>query len=54
MFPGENTTTEFLARFVHSELAARLPPGFDGVIRVELVENPRMAAAYEAPASARS
>ena len=52
VFPGQNTTTEFLCRFVHGELASRLPTGFRGVIRVELVENPQMAAAYEAPASA--
>ena len=52
VFPGENTTTEFLCRFVHGELASRLPAGFRGVIRVELVENPEMAAAYEAPAPA--
>lgn len=48
VFPGENTTTEFLCRFVHGELASRLPKDFRGVIRVELVENPQMAAAYEA------
>lgn len=53
-FPGENTTTEFLARYVHGELARRLPPGFAGVIRVELVENPLMAAAYEAAVPTRS
>ena len=47
-FPGVNTTTEFLCCYVHSELARRLPVGFEGVIRVELVENPLMAAAYEA------
>ena len=47
-FPGVNTTTEFLCRYVHGELARRLPDGFEGVIRVELVENPLMAAAYEA------
>lgn len=52
-FPGENTTTEFLCRYVHGELARRLPPGFAGVIRVELVENPLMAAAYEAAVPTR-
>lgn len=51
VFPGQNTTTEFLCRFVHGELTARLPRGFRGVLRVEMVENPAMAAAYEAPAS---
>jgi len=53
-FPGENTTTEFLCRYVHGELARRLPAGFEGVIRVELVENPLMAAAYEAAVPTRS
>ena len=52
LFPGQNTTTEFLCRFVHRELAARLPEDFRGVIRVELIENPLMAAAYEAPVPA--
>ena len=52
-FPGENTTTEFLCRFIHRELAKRLPKTFRGAIRVELVENPRMAAAYEAPVPSR-
>ena len=54
VFEGANTTTEFLCRHVHGELAKRLPPGFCGVIRVELVENPLMAAAYEAPVPIRS
>ena len=54
VFPGENTTTEFLCRYVHGELAGRLPGSFRGVIRVELVENPLMAAAYEAPVTNRS
>ncbi len=49
IFPGENTTTEFLARHIHRSIARGLPPSFRGVVRVELVENPRMAAAYEAP-----
>ena len=31
-----------------------LPASFQGVIRVELVENPLMAAAYEAPVANRS
>ena len=51
-FPGENTTTEFLCRHLHGELAARLPASFRGVVRLELEENPQMAAAYEAPAPA--
>ena len=54
VFPAENTTTEFLCRHVHGELARRAPAGFEGVIRVELVENPLMAAAYEAPVTNRS
>lgn len=51
-FPGENTTTEFLCRHLHGEFGARLPASFRGVIRMELEENPQMAAAYEAPAPA--
>ena len=54
VFPGQNTTTEFLCRTIHGELARRLPEGFEGVIRVELVENPLMAAAYEAAVPTRS
>lgn len=53
IFPGENTTTEFLCRHLHTELSIRLPDSFRGVIRVELEENPQMAAAYEAPAARR-
>lgn len=53
VFPGENTTTEFLCRHLHAELSARLPDSFRGVLRVELEENPQMAAAYEAPAAGR-
>lgn len=49
VFPDRNTTTEFLCRTIHGALARRLPADFGGVIRVELVENPLMAAAYEAP-----
>lgn len=48
LFPGENTTTEFLCRTIHQGVARGLPRSFRGVVRVELVENPRMAAAYEA------
>ncbi len=48
VFPGVNTTTEFLCRRIHDGVAEGLPPAFRGVVRVELVENPRMAAAYEA------
>ena len=49
VFPDQNTTTEFLCRFVHGELVKRLPAGFRGSLRVELIENPGMAAAFEAP-----
>ncbi len=48
LFPGENTTTEFLCRHIHGEVASRLPGSFRGAVRVQLEENPQMAASYEA------
>jgi len=50
LFPGENTTTEFLCRHIHGEVASRLPGSFRGAVRVQLDENPQMAASYEAEA----
>ncbi len=47
-FPGAITTTEFLCRHIHGEVAARLPESFRGTVRVHLDENPQMAASYEA------
>ena len=47
-FAGENTTTEFLCRWVHGMLARRLGPRPDATLRVILVESPNAWAAYEA------
>jgi 6-pyruvoyltetrahydropterin/6-carboxytetrahydropterin synthase len=44
-FAGQLTTTEFLARFVHDELASRLQ--FDGTIKVTLHESHVASASYE-------
>ncbi len=51
LFPGAITTTEFLCRHIHGEVALRLPGSFRGTVRVQLDENPQMAASYEAPVS---
>ena len=51
---GRNTTTEFLCRWVHEALAARLDPrrsstrwGTDARLRITLVESPTAWASYE-------
>ena len=44
---GENTTTEFLARWIHGQLAARLGGRAGGRLRVTLVESPTAWAGYE-------
>lgn len=51
-FAGENTTTEFLSRAIHSALAARLP-SFVGSLKVTLHESHKAWASYSAalPAS---
>ena len=46
-FAGENTTTEFLARWLHGELAARLGARRGGRLRITLVESPTAWAGYE-------
>ena len=46
-FAGKLTTTEFLARFVHDELRARLGGAFDGTIKITLHESHVASAAYE-------
>ncbi|MBX3463683.1 MAG: 6-carboxytetrahydropterin synthase [Planctomycetes bacterium] len=48
-FAGRNTTTEFLARWLHGELAARVRDGFRGVLRVTLEESRVAWASYEGP-----
>ena len=44
---GANTTTEFLARWIHGQLAARLGGRAGGRLRVTLVESPTAWAGYE-------
>jgi 6-pyruvoyl-tetrahydropterin synthase len=44
---GRNTTTEFLARWIHGQLAARLPRRPGARLRVTLVESPTAWAGYE-------
>ena len=44
---GQNTTTEFLCRWVHAALAARLGPRPDARLRITLVESPNAWASYE-------
>ena len=46
-FAGENTTTEFLCRWIHGALGRRLGPRQDARLRVTLVESPNAWAAYE-------
>ncbi|MCC6178653.1 MAG: 6-carboxytetrahydropterin synthase [Chloroflexi bacterium] len=48
-FDGQNTTTEFLCRWLHAALAGRLGALPDARLRVTLVETPRAWAAYEGP-----
>lgn len=48
-FEGQLTTTEFLARFLHGEIAKRLAGAFAGTLRVTLHESHVAAAGYEAP-----
>lgn len=43
------TTTEFLARHVHNEVAARVAGVFTGTLKVTLLESHVAAAGYEAP-----
>jgi len=44
---GQNTTTEFLCRWIHGALGRRLGPRQDARLRVTLVESPNAWAAYE-------
>jgi 6-pyruvoyltetrahydropterin/6-carboxytetrahydropterin synthase len=46
-FAGENTTTEFLCRWIHQALGRRLGSRQDARLRVTLVESPNAWAAYE-------
>ena len=46
-FTGENTTTEFLCRWIHQTLAGRLGARPGARLRVTLVESPNAWAGYE-------
>ena len=45
---GENTTTEFLCRWIHQALSRRIGPRPEARLRVTLVESPNAWAGYEA------
>ena len=44
---GENTTTEFLARWIHGRLASRLDARAGARLRITLIESPTSWAGYE-------
>ncbi|MFO1076366.1 MAG: 6-carboxytetrahydropterin synthase [Planctomycetota bacterium] len=46
-FRGANTTTEFLAQWIHGEVAARIGGRFRGVLRVTLEESLVAWASFE-------
>jgi 6-pyruvoyltetrahydropterin/6-carboxytetrahydropterin synthase len=46
-FAGENTTTEFLCRWIHGALVGHLGGRSGALLRVTLVESPNAWAAYE-------
>ena len=48
-FEGRNTTTEYLARYVHSEVSNRVRSFFGGDLRVVLEESHVAWGSYEAP-----
>jgi 6-pyruvoyl-tetrahydropterin synthase len=47
-FAGANTTTEFLCRYLHQQIADRVRSKFSGLLRVTLRESPVAWATYEA------
>jgi len=47
-FDGALTTTEFLARWIHGEIAGHLRASFRGTLKVTLHESHVASAAYEA------
>jgi 6-pyruvoyl-tetrahydropterin synthase len=49
LLAGQVTTTEFLARHIHGELAKRVAGAFHGTLKVTLLESHVAAAGYEAP-----
>lgn len=46
-FAGANTTTEFLARWLHGQIAQRVTPAFRGALRVTLDESRVASASFE-------
>ena len=48
-FAGKNSTTEFLAHWIHGQVAARLQGTFRGGLRVTLEESRVAWASYEGP-----
>jgi 6-pyruvoyltetrahydropterin/6-carboxytetrahydropterin synthase len=48
-FAGQLTTTEFLAKYIHSELSREVAPHFRGNLRVTLNESHISSASYEGP-----
>lgn len=51
---GQNTTTEFLCRWVHGGLAARLAPPADVTLEITLVESPTAWASYRGAVSKKN
>lgn len=48
-FAGSNTTTEFLAHWIHGQVATRVRDRFRGTLRVTLEESRVAWASYEGP-----
>ena len=51
-FEGQNTTTEFLARWIHERVSERVRGDFSGTLRVVLEESHVAWGSYEAPTRA--
>lgn len=47
IFKGKLTTTEFIAKYIHDEIKAKVAPVFDGKIKVTLGETHVAWASYE-------
>ncbi len=48
-FNGKNTTTEFVARYIHEQLGNRVRSYFSGHLRIVLEESHLAWGSYEAP-----
>jgi 6-pyruvoyl-tetrahydropterin synthase len=48
-FKGKNTTTEYLAKYIHDKIRDRTAGSFSGGIKVILHESPDARAGYESP-----